>query len=77
VFNEGAVAGFSKSCAQKVAEAISVALLNYSPSGITSKKDQEVFGVGVRHRYFTFYHGCKLLLLNLLTLQRFYSQVPR
>jgi hypothetical protein len=58
LFQQGAVSGFAKSIAQKAAETISVALRNFKQGGMIVDKDQEVFGVAVRHRYFSFYHTC-------------------
>lgn len=39
--------------AQRVAEALAFADTNFDGNG----DDQEVFGICVRHRYFTFWHG--------------------
>jgi len=45
---------FKWSISQKIAEAITVAQYNYLDGSV---KDQEVFGIGVRHTFFTFYHA--------------------
>jgi hypothetical protein len=42
--------------AQKAAESLAVALNAFDMGGITTDLDQEVFGVGVRHRFFSFWH---------------------
>jgi hypothetical protein len=41
--------------AQKAAESLAVALEGYEIGGVNAKA-QEVFGVGVRHRFFSFWH---------------------
>jgi len=49
---------FLDTFAQKVAETISVAMNNYNPTGGSpSFQDQEVFGISVRHHFFTFWHA--------------------
>lgn len=45
--------GYSNQVAQCACETICVALNNYN----LREGDQEVFGIGVRHRYFTFWHA--------------------
>jgi len=45
-------ANFRIGIPQKVAETLAIATMNYQRDGCA----QEVFGIGVRHHYFTFWH---------------------
>jgi len=47
---------YTASISQKTAEALAIATTRYFASG-TAGKSQEVFGIGIRHYYFTFWHA--------------------
>lgn len=56
--------------AQKSGESLAVAISAFNNDGLEVDLDQEVFGIGVRHRYFSFWHTCMLVcsaqILSLL-----------
>jgi hypothetical protein len=48
---------FPNTIAQKAAECLAVALDSFGVGGIDTGLDQEVFAIGVRHRFFSFWHA--------------------